>query len=186
VTAPAVGHMASVPLSGWHIDATPHAEETLRRMARVCAKAVRNVEIVRYANEIIEAARPRDYRAQIALIRLFLETYFRFVDNPRGVQLVRDPLSMILDIERRGFTQGACDDAAVLVATFGMANGLSAQFRAVAFAHRQIAAGETPPPFSHVIADLWNGERWEDLDVTRPHEMTRPPVVVRTLTFPLD
>lgn len=176
-------HLERASFAGWTIDADPNAERTLQKMAALCHAAMSNAYIVRYANEIIAAARPRDYRAQIGAIRLFGRSWFRFVDNPVGVQRVRTPLDMITDVETIGYVQGACDDAAVLMATLGMADGIAARFRAVAFAHR--AAPDDSVPFSHVIADLFAGDGWDALDVTKPDDLQRPPHIVRTLTMDL-
>lgn len=165
------------------MDDHPAAQRTLERMAALCHQAMTDRFIVRYANEIIAAARPRDYAAQISAIRLFTRSYFRFVDNPAGVQRIRTPLDMLTDIEQEGFVQGACDDAAVLVATLGTANALGARFRAVAFGHR--TAPDDTAPLTHVITDLWDGQAWEALDITKPDDVQREPYVVRTLTMEL-
>jgi transglutaminase-like putative cysteine protease len=177
-------HLEPASFAGWTIDQDPNAQRTLSTMAKFVHAAMADPYIVRYANEIIAAARPRDYRAQIGAIRLFGRSWFRFVDNPVGVQRVRTPLDMITDVETIGYVQGACDDAAVLMATLGMANGLEARFRAVAFAHR--SAPDDSVPFSHVIADLFAGDGWDVLDITKPDDLQRPPHVVRTLTMDLS
>jgi hypothetical protein len=173
------GVLARETFAGWTLDDQPTAERTLERMADLCRKAMTNGYIVRYANEIVAAARPRDYPAQIRDLGLFARSYFRFVDNPVGVQRIRTPLDMINDVENVGYVQGACDDAAVLMATLGMADALPARFRAVAFGH----SPEPDPtaPLTHVIADLFDGAAWEPLDVTKPDDLVREPHVVRTL-----
>jgi transglutaminase-like putative cysteine protease len=173
--------MDSSIFASWSIDATPNAPATLELMAKFCRQAMKSAAIVRYANEIIEANRPRDLVGQIETIRLFLESWFRFVNNPIGVQRIRTPLDMIRDIETRGLVMGACDDAAVLAATLGMANGIEARFRAVAFSHQNVP--DASAPFTHVIADLHDGAAWRPLDVTKPLDLLRPPNVVRTLTL---
>lgn len=167
--------------SGWTLDATPHARETMRDMAKLCRRAMVNPFIVRYANEIVAADRPRDVSAQIETLRQFGERWFRFVNNPIGVQRIRTPLDMIRDIEALGYVQGACDDAAVLEATLGMANGIPARFRAVAFSTR--AVPDNSAPFSHVIADLDDGIAWQPLDITKPDDLLRLPHIVRELTL---
>lgn len=169
--------------AGWIIDASPNAIETLQQMQRLVRQALKDGTIVRYANEIIENTRPRDYAAQVGEIKLFGEQYFKFVNNPIGEQRIRTPADMLLDVERKGFVWGACDDAAVLLATLGMADALRARFRAVAFG-RTSTPDETAP-LSHVITDLWDGHSWCALDVTKPFDMLRPPAIVRTVTLEL-
>lgn len=169
--------------AGWVIDASPNAQDTLQQMAHLVRQALRDGAVVRYANEIIENTRPRDYPAQVEAIRLFGEQYFKFVNNPIGEQRIRTPRDMIQDIESKGFAWGACDDAAVLLATLGMADALPARFRAVAFG--RTVAGDATAPLSHVIADLWDGHSWCALDVTKPYDMLRSPAIVRTVTLDL-
>lgn len=176
-------HLERSSFAGWTIDANPDVARTLQTMAQYCHSAMSNAYIVRYANEIIAAARPRDYNAQINAIRLFGRSWFRFVDNPVGAQRIRTPLDMIADVETIGYVQGACDDAAVLMATLGMADGIDARFRAVAFSHR--AEPDDSAPFTHVIADLFAGDGWDALDITKPDDLQRPPHIVRTLTMDL-
>lgn len=166
--------MTQVSVSGWIVDSDVDAKTTMMRMARKCHDAMKNPKIIRYGNEIIGAVKPRDVARQIGAVNHFMDRWFRFVNNPVGVQLIRDPWSMITDIESRGFTQGACDDAAVLVATLGMANGIYARFRALAF-------HTVNDPYSHVITDLWDGQSWVSCDVTKPANMATTPTATRTL-----
>lgn len=169
--------------AGWVIDPSPNAEQTLMQMQRLVLQGLRDGALVRYANEIIENTRPRDYNAQVAAIRLFGDQYFRFVNNPIGEQRIRTPRDMIQDVETKGFVWGACDDAAVLLATLGMADALRARFRAVAFGRTD--RPDANAPLSHVITDLHDGQTWCPLDVTKPYDMLRPPAIVRTVTLNL-
>lgn len=175
MTHPTLG--ASSP---WTIDAAPDARRTLETMVRFCLEATRDPVIVQYANEVIENVRGRDIPGQIATIHTFLDRYFRFINNPVGVQRIRTPRDMLIDIERKGFVSGACDDAAILAAALGMCNAIRAQFRAVGFGASSIP--DDGAPLTHVIADLWDGSQWCALDVTRPADLDRPPYIVRTLT----
>jgi hypothetical protein len=180
---------AAAVLDRWSIDTDVDAKTTLLRMERMARRAVTAPDVVHSANAIITGARSRDYPAQIGAIRSFMERSFRFVTNPIGTQTIRPPgytsnpraPGMLQDIEARGFTQGACDDAALLIAVLGMGNGIPARFRAIAFC----SAGECSDtePFSHVVTDLHDGERWVALDVTRPFDMLRAPEIARELTL---
>jgi hypothetical protein len=166
--------------SSWRIDAEPDPVRTLNEMVRLSVAATHDPIIVQYANEIVENVRGRDYAGQIATIHQFLDRYFRFINNPIGVQRIRTPRDMLIDIERKGFVLGACDDAAILAATLGLCNALNAQFRAVGFGSS--SSKDDAAPLTHVIADLWDGEKWCPLDVTRPTDIDRLPYIVRTLT----
>jgi hypothetical protein len=166
----------------WVLDNAPTALGTMQTMAQMVYHALTQPAVVRYANSLIENTRSRDYAHQIACVRMFMEQYFRFLNNPVGIQRIKPPQDMLCDIETKGFTWGACDDAAILVATLGMANALRAQFRAVAFGHR---GPDATAQLSHVICDLSNGQDWVPLDITKPYDMLRAPHIVKTLTLEL-
>jgi hypothetical protein len=176
-------HLEPTSFGRWVIDDQPTAEHTLEQMAALVRAGIKSAYLVRYANEIVAAARPLDYPAQIDQIRLFGRQYVRFIDNPVGEQRIRTPKDMVDDIESIGYVQGACDDAAVLMATLGMADALEARFRAVAFSHTGEA--DASAPFTHVITDLFDGHTWEPLDITKPDDLLRAPHVARVLMFDL-
>lgn len=173
----------------WIIDPDVDARTTMGRMARLCRKAMTDPRVIYAANQVVSIVPPRDVGGQIDAISQFVDCSFAFVPNPIGTQTIRPPgwtgnelaPGMLEDIESRGITQGACDDAAVLIATLGMANGIPARFRALAFWLEQ--DGQLIDPFTHVICDLCNGPHWFELDVTRPADMTRPNAasIARTL-----
>lgn len=180
-------------LDGWSIDTDVDARTTLGRMATMAVRAMSDPSVVHAANQVVAIANSRDYAAQIGAISNFMQHRFRFVGNPIGTQTIRPPgftgdprrPGMLEDIDVRGFTQGACDDAAVLIATLGMANALEARFRAVAFCHRSLetVVCDSTEPFSHVIADLYDGTDWVPLDVTKPYDLDRAPQIARTLIY---
>lgn len=172
----------AAPFRGWSIDPDVDARTTLGRMARMVRKSLTDPVVVHTANRVIAVAHVRDLPGQVAAIGDFMDRNFRFVSNPVDAQAIRPPRFMLDDLQARGFTQGACDDAAVLVASLGMANGIPARFRAVAFCHRVADTCDPTVPYSHVIADLYDGTDWHALDVTRPYDMDRPSEVARTLT----
>lgn len=140
---------------------------------RAMAERVRGtLRTSRYAidvsNALVSHTVPRDRASQAQTIADYLSRHFRFVSDPIGVELLRDPAEMLLQMQQRGFTQGDCDDAAMTAAVLGMANGLPARFRALAF-------GSINAPYTHVIADLNIGVgRWYPLDVTKPQRFLAP------------
>jgi hypothetical protein len=146
--------------------------ERMAKKVRDCVSHSR--EVIDTANDVVSVVPPRDVVGQIHVIYDWLLRRFRFVTDPVGVELLRDPAGAIARINTRGFTQGDCDEAAMLGAALGMANGIRARFRALAFAFNA--------PYSHVIADLQGSDGvWYPLDITRPQGFTPPPVA-RTLT----
>lgn len=180
----------------WIIDTDVDARTTLSRMAKLANGVLADPRFIHFANRLIAdaGAAPRDTAAQIAAINDFLVSSFYFVPNPVGTQTIRPPgwsrtpgaPGMLEDVLARGFTQGACDDAAVLAAALGMANGLEARFRALAFCY-DVGRCDPLEAFTHVIADLWDGYGWVELDVTRPADRARPSSaeIARTLVFPV-
>ena len=148
----------------------------MRRMASAVRDCLaRSVLAVRVANSIVANVPPRDVGAQIQAIGAWLNAHFRYLSDPVGVELLRDPNGGITEILRYGYTQGDCDEAAMLSATLGMANGIPARFRALAFY-------SPTAPFSHVICDLLGpGNTWIPIDITKPANMDVPPTPTRTL-----
>lgn len=159
------------PAAGWIIDTDVTAETTLGRMAKLARRAMLDPNVIYVSNQIVAPAAARDVVAQIESIYDFMDSSFSFVPNPIGTQTIRPPgwtgrqlaPGMLEDVGARGFTQGACDDAAVLIATIGMANGIPARFRA-------IELSDDPGAYTHVVADLYDGAHWRELDVTRPDD----------------
>lgn len=161
---------------------------TLETMAAVVHAALFDPYVIDRANRIIARAPARDWSMQIDLIRQYLDHSLLFVDNPVGLQRVQPPALLLERMQTAGSAQGACDDAATLVATLGMANGLPARFVAYAFCETR---GATPPdpseiPFTHVIGELFDGTHWVMLDITRPKDMFRLPCVARTLALEIS
>jgi transglutaminase-like putative cysteine protease len=167
--------VSTVQLSGWSFGTDESALSTMRNMSRRVRSCVSDSKaVIDTANDIISNVRSRDVVAQIDAIRDWLLHRFRFVSDPVGVELLRDPAEAIARARSRGFTMGDCDEAAMLGAALGMANGIPARFRALAF--------ERNAPYTHVIADLLGGARWYALDITKPQGFVAPDAV-RTLTL---
>lgn len=85
---------------------------------------------------------------------------FRFVPDPKGVELLKSPAVMLNEWRQSGVASGDCDDAAILSGSLALAMGLRV---------RWVVLGFTPTgPFRHVFAEARDGSRWVDFDVTRP------------------
>lgn len=147
----------------------------MRNMAKRVRSCVgSSKDVIDTANDIVANVPPRDIPGQIEAIEQWLLRRFRFTADPVGVELLRDPAEAIKRARLRGFTMGDCDEAAMLSAALGMANGIPARFRALAF--------ERGGPYTHVIADLLANGRWYPLDITKPQGFVVPDPV-RTLIF---
>lgn len=144
------------------------AAQTLTRMAELVNRSLRVPLVVETANGIAATVPPRDYVAIAQAIRAWLQRHFRFVRDPLGVELLRDPEYQLRQWMTQGFITGDCDDAALLGAALGKAVGIGARFVAVGF--------QDNGPLLHVFTVL-TGYRdggigslgaGVDLDVTRP------------------
>lgn len=142
--------------------------QTLQRMRELVNASLSVPMVVEAANGIAATVPPRDYLAIARAIRAWLARNFHFVRDPIGVELVRDPQYQLMQFYNNGYITGDCDDAAVLGAALGKANGIGARFVAVGF--------QPGGPLLHVYTVL-TGRRdggmgslasGVDLDVTRP------------------
>ena len=156
--------MSTLQLSGWTFATNQSASSTMRDMGRRVRACLFSRPVIQAANNIISLAPSRDTLAQAQAIGHWLGSHFRFVRDPVGVELLRDPCESIATALRLGYTQGDCDDAAMIAAALGMANGIPARFRALAFGG----------PYEHVITDLSVGGKWLPLDVTKPQGIYLP------------
>lgn len=144
------------------------SQQTLQKMRSLVNASLSVPVVVETANSIAATVPPRDYLALAHAIRAWLQRNFHFVRDPVGVELLRDPVYQIRQWTTNGYISGDCDDAAVLGAALGKANGIGARFVAVGFA--------PGGPLLHVYTIL-TGRRdggigslgpGVDLDVTRP------------------
>ena len=148
--------------------------ETIQRMRSIVRSSLVQPTVVGCANRIIMFRQARDTAAQSREIRSWLDGHFRFVRDPVGVELLRTPLQQLSQIDATGFAMGDCDDAAILGAAMGMANGIPAVFRIIGFAHGP------PGSFAHVYTILTPpGQGAIDLDVTKPAQGAAVPVRFR-------
>lgn len=145
------------------------AMQTLREMRRLVNESLYQPLLINTAHEIVTPCRARDTGCQAAAIRAWLAAHFRFVPDPRGVELLRTPAVLLEWIEQQGFVTGDCDDAAVLAAALGKAVGLMASFVVVGFR-------TTGAPFTHVFTLLRTRDGWAEMDVTRPDNEPIPEV----------
>src|SRR5258706_4276942 len=67
------------------------------------------------------------------LLREWLAMHTRFLDDPRGLELVRTPVEQLLRIQRDRVMRGDCDDVAVLAAAFARGLGERVRFVVLAF-----------------------------------------------------
>jgi transglutaminase-like putative cysteine protease len=120
----------------------------------------------------VNSAPARNQYRQAIGIRSWLARYFKFVDDPTGLELLRDPENLLREYYATNRIIGDCDEAAVLGAALGKAIGLVACFTVYAFTAADGGSGD----FSHVFASLLTDDgRAVSLDVTKPAGSVPPP-----------
>lgn len=149
-----------VELSSWNPPGDLGTYRTLGVMGRYANRALEDPLLVELAQRIIRDVGTQDEPGKIRALRGWLDRATRFLDDPLGVELIRTPRRLILTAYQLGYFEGDCDDVAVLAAALGKAVGLPARYVVVGF--------EPGGPFRHVYAELWDGQEWRELDVTRP------------------
>lgn len=140
---------------------------TLNRMKELVNDALMVPAVVERATGIVSMVPSRDYVSMAGAVRAWLARSFKFVPDPVGVELLRDPEYQLRELDTRGMVLGDCDDAAILGAAMAKAVGIRASF---------VAVGFTPGgPLRHVFTVLTGPAagaiNWRtpvSLDVTRP------------------
>lgn len=142
------------------------ALDTLAIMSELVNGSTHTPLVVNAARSLaVRAADARDEYRQAIAIREWLKRVWRFVDDPTGTELLRDPEAMLREYFSSNVVMGDCDEAAILGAALGKSIGLGACFTVYAFAPRDGGNGG----FSHVFATLLtSGGRSVNLDVTKP------------------
>lgn len=145
-------------------------------MAALARARTTHPDVIRLARRLSDRAFAPDARTRIATLRAWLTERFTFAPDPIDVEWVDDPKDQLTDLVTDGRVRGDCDDAATLGATLARAMGLPARFVVAGF-------GPPPAPFAHVWAEVTDGARWYDLDVTRDPDALSP---TRQSVYTLD
>jgi len=140
---------------------------TLAIMGRVARAAAINPRIVNVATDIVRHVPGREVERQVAELAAWARRSIEFLPDPLfDGDWIRTPAFLLDELAHYGRARGDCDDAAVLVAALGMAIGIPARFRAVAF--------RPGGPFEHVWTELQTPAGWITVDPTRGPERMRP------------
>lgn len=92
---------------------------------------------------------PRAWNREIAALHAFVRDRIRYVRDPVELELVQTPEATL------NIGQGDCDDKSTLLAALLQATGHPSRFTVV---------GMGGGPFSHVLVETRNGERWTPLE----------------------
>jgi transglutaminase-like putative cysteine protease len=122
-----------------------------------------------FALSVVRGCGGRDLVCQLTVLRAWLQSRFRFVRDPYGVELVYSPERQVDMFRRQGYIEGDCDDAAVLAAALAQALGFRVRFKLLSFFNL-----ETP---SHIYTEALGPYGWVEFDVTRPPRRPIPTAV---------
>lgn len=119
-------------------------EDTLDRMARAALgpRGERSIAVRQFAEWVLRAVQPKDYLGEILAIRNVLVqpspfvpgiALFHYMNDPRHVEMVKDPERQVLEILEHGSTLVDCDDVSTMAATMALIIGRNVDLVAVGF-----------------------------------------------------
>lgn len=167
------------------------AKDTLRLMSELALgdRGERSVIVRRFTEWVVRDIAPKDYLGEILAIRHALvqpsptrpgTPLFRYVNDPRHVEFVKDPQRMVEEIMGNGTTAVDCDEQALMVATMAMQIGRRPQFVALGFA---------PNTLTHVACRVQEpkSNQWIWMDsVAGPREREAAERAKQILVWDLD
>lgn len=147
----ALGHIINHPAPAVSLSAFRGPQHTLEVMGAKASgpRGEQSFRVRQFAEAVTRYLEPKDYLGEIIACRnVFLQRspktgapLFRYMNDPRHVELVKDPERMVEEIEMYGSTQVDCDEIACLAATMCMCLGREVEL---------VALGFTPGSLSHV------------------------------------
>lgn len=125
-------------------------EDTLRAMAQAALgeRGEKSMLVRGFAEMILRDVWPKDYLGEILAIRNAFVSMspfragvpmFRYVNDPRHVELVKDPQRQVEEIQQHGSTLVDCDDSACMAATLCMVIGREVELVALGFAPKELS-----------------------------------------------
>jgi hypothetical protein len=99
-----------------------------------------------YTEEIVRDVWPKDYLGEILAVRnSFLQQspkrpgrLFRYMNDPRHVEWIKDPQRMAEEIDQYGSTVCDCEEIALMAAVMGLQLGREVELVALGFSPRQL------------------------------------------------
>jgi hypothetical protein len=149
--------------------------DTLDKMAEAALgpRGERSIIVRRFAEWVLQTVQPKDYLGEILAIRNCLvqpspfvpgRPLFHYVNDPRHVELVKDPERQVTEIMETGSTMVDCDDVSTMAATMALIIGRNVDL---------VAMGFEPGSLSHVAIRVQEpkSKKWIILDgVAGPRE----------------
>ena len=167
------------------------AKDTLALMANLALgdRGERSILVRRFTDWVVRDVCPKDYLGEIIALRNILvqpspvrpgTPIFRYINDPRHVELVKDPQRMVEEIMNFGTTAVDCDEQALMCATMAMQLGRRPQF---------VALGFSPNTLTHVACRVQEPKtnEWIWMDsVAGPREREAAEKAKEILTWDMD
>lgn len=112
--------------------------QTISFMQKVAKRSAGKPEVRAFATKILQIYQvpSHAYTDEALAIGEFVQKHMRYVRDPRDHELLQDPVMMIEQMEKHGFTSGDCDDMSLLIATLLLSTGHNPRFRAVRYGNK--------------------------------------------------
>jgi hypothetical protein len=131
-----------------------------------------SIRVRQFTEAVVRGVEPKDYLGEILAVRhVFLQRsprtgapLFRYTNDPRHVELVKDPERLVEEVEVFGSTLADCDEIACLAGTMALCLGREVEW---------VALGFRPGSLSHVAVRVREPKsgQWIFLDaVAGPNE----------------
>jgi hypothetical protein len=123
--------------------------DTLASMAKIALgpRGEQSMLVRQFTEAVTREVWPKDYNGEILAIRnVFLQPspthpnrkLFRYMNDPRHVEWIKDPQRQIEEIQEHGSTTVDCDEIALMGAVMALQLGREVEFVALGFAPRQL------------------------------------------------
>ncbi len=165
--------LGSPPLT--EVNAFRGPADTLQKMAQAALgpRGEQSILVRQFTEWVLGGVQPKDYLGEILAIRNALVQpspfvsgvpLFHYINDPRHVEMLKDPERQVTEIQERGFTMVDCDDVSTMAATMALIVGRNVDL---------VAMGFEPGSLSHVAIRVQEPktQKWIILDgVAGPRE----------------
>lgn len=134
---------------------------TLNKMVGAVNWSVQNYTIRRRAERVIASCRERDELCEVGNIFKYVLKHFRYVKDPRGLEMFKAADAVDTEINMFGEFQGDCDDVSVYLASLLTSIGYKCKFVVISIRGK----GDD---FRHVYPMVYlpKADRWMALEAT--------------------
>ena len=97
--------------------------QTVYKIRDAVYYGVRTPRVRALAETIVSACVERDERQELDCLRKYVLDHYRYLRDPRGVDLIKSPEVVVDEIGRLSFFQGDCDDVTAFMSSLLMSIG---------------------------------------------------------------